>query len=305
MCVPSQLRNSLNVLLRASIASSSRAHYERAWRKCVVFHDSLGVTLQLPASVSMILLFIAHLHAHGSAPASITSIISAVAYFHNINGFSDPTNCFIVAKVLAGARNLGSVSDVRLPVTLPVLTRLVLALPTVFTSRYKCLMLRAMMVLAFKAYLRVGEMVPRSRNMVQGCLHMGDVLLSGDIISLSFRRFKHSTRQGPQSLHVKGECIPGSLIYPASFLREFLSARGGVPSIFFSYPDGSPMLRHEFDVSLKRLLEFCGYQTSAFKGHSFRIGAATAAALRGESDAQIRAAGRWTSDAFKKYIRIA
>ena len=73
----------------------------------------------------------------------------------------------------------------------------------------------------------------------------------------------------------------------------------------FAYPDGSPMLRSEFDVSLKRLLGFCGYQTSAFKGHSFRIGAATAAALRGESDAQIRAAGRWTSDAFKKYIRIA
>ena len=65
------------------------------------------------------------------------------------------------------------------------------------------------------------------------------------------------------------------------------------------------MLRHEFDVSLKRLLEFCSYQTNAFKGYSFRIGAATAAALRGESDAQIRAAGRWTSDAFKKYIGIA
>ena len=139
MCVPNQLMNCLNVLLRASIASSSRAHYERAWRQFVFYHDSLGVTLQLPVSVSMILLFIAHLHAHGSAPASITSIISAVAYFHKINGFSDPTNCFIVAKVLAGARNLGSVSDVHLPVTLPVPTRLVLALPTVFKSRYKCL----------------------------------------------------------------------------------------------------------------------------------------------------------------------
>ena len=84
--VPNQLRNSLTVLLHASIASSSRAHYERAWRQFVFFHDSLGVTLQLPVSVSMILLFIAHLHAHGSALASITSIISAVAYLHNING---------------------------------------------------------------------------------------------------------------------------------------------------------------------------------------------------------------------------
>ena len=73
----------------------------------------------------------------------------------------------------------------------------------------------------------------------------------------------------------------------------------------FAYPYCSPVLSSEFDVSLKRLLGFCGYQTSAFKVHSFRIGAATAAALSGESDAQIRAAGRWTTDAFKKYIRIA
>ena len=58
-------------------------------------------------------------------------------------------------------------------------------------------------------------------------------------------------------------------------------------------------------MSLKRLFVFCGYQSSAFKGHNFRIRVATAAALRGESDAQIRPAGKWTSDAFKKYIRIA
>lgn len=303
--VPGRLRDSLNQLLRASIAPSSRAHYERSWNKFVLFNASLGLSSQLPASVSTMLLFIAHLHASGAAPASIVSIVSAIAYFHKIHGFDDPSNCFIVAKALAGARNLGSVPDVRLPVTLPILTRLVLALPTVFTSRYKCLMLRAMMVLAFKAYLRVGEMVPRSRSQVGGCLQLGDVLLSGDLISISFRRFKHSTRQGPQSLQVRGECIPGSPIYLASFMREFQSGRGQIQSSLFAYADGSPMLRSEFDVSLKRLLGFCGYETSSFKGHSFRIGAATAAALRGESDAQIRAAGRWTSDAFKKYIRIA
>ena len=201
--------------------------------------------------------------------------------------------------------NIGLVPDVRLPITLPVLIRLVLALPTVFTSRYKCLMFRAMMVLAFKAYLRVGEIVPRSRSQVQGCLHMGDILLSGDLVSISFCRFKHSARHGPQSLQVRGDCIPGSLIYVGAFLREFLSVRGNIQSPFFANADGSPMLRSEFEISLKRLFSFCGYQTTSFKGHSFRIGAATAAALRGESDAQIRAAGMWSSDAFRKHIRIA
>ena len=125
------------------------------------------------------LLFIAHLNANGSAPASIVSTVSAVAYFHKINGSHDPSNCFMVSKLLAGARNLGTVPDVRLPVTLPVLSRLMHALPTVFASRYKCLMLRAKMVLAFKAYLPIGEMVPRSRGTIRGCLHMDDVLYPG------------------------------------------------------------------------------------------------------------------------------
>ena len=73
----------------------------------------------------------------------------------------------------------------------------------------------------------------------------------------------------------------------------------------FAYADGSVMLRREFDALLKRLLLFSGFNPKVFKGHSFRIGAATSAALRGDSDAKIRAAGRWASDAFRKYIRIA
>ena len=133
------------------------------------FHVSLGLPTRLLVSVPMVLFFIAHLSASGSAPASIVSTVSAVAYFHKINGFHDPSNCFMVSKLFAGARNLGTVPDVRLPVTLPVLvrlpvtlpvlvrlpvtlpvlSRLVQALPTVFASWYKCLMFPAMMVLAF------------------------------------------------------------------------------------------------------------------------------------------------------------
>ena len=95
------------------------------------------------------------------------------------------------------------------------------------------------MVLAFKAYLQVGEMVPRSRCMVSGCLSLGDVLLSGVLITISFRRFKHSAQQGPLSLQFSG---------------EGMSVRGVVPAPLFAYPDGLPMLRVEFDASAAALL---------------------------------------------------
>ena len=65
----------------------------------------------------------------------------------------------------------------------------------------------------------------------------------------------------------------------------------------------SPITVSQFDTELQRCLIFCGLDTSRYKGHSFRIGAACHAADKGFSDAQTRALGRWKSDAFKVYIR--
>ena len=55
---------------------------------------------------------------------------------------------------------------------------------------------------------------------------------------------------------------------------------------------------------LRSVLSFCGLDTARYKSHSFRIGAAFDAALRGFSDAQIRLMVRWRSDAFRQNIRL-
>ena len=65
----------------------------------------------------------------------------------------------------------------------------------------------------------------------------------------------------------------------------------------------SPVTVSQFNAVLHRCLIFCGLDTGRNKGHSFRIGAACYAADKGFSDAQIRALGRWKSDAFKFDIR--
>ena len=67
--------------------------------------------------------------------------------------------------------------------------------------------------------------------------------------------------------------------------------------------DQTPTSVYQFITELQRCLPYCGLDISRYKNHNFHIGGACHAADKGFSDAQIRALGRWKSDAFKVYLR--
>jgi len=68
-------------------------------------------------------------------------------------------------------------------------------------------------------------------------------------------------------------------------------------------PITQPFTRSYFTQCLSQALSFSGLDTELYKSHSFRIGAASWAAAKGMSDAQIRTFGRWKSTTFLRYIR--
>ena len=90
---------------------------------------------------------------------------------------------------------------------------------------------------------------------------------------------------------------------PVNLLLAYLNLRGTSPGPLFCWPDLSPISRNFFTKALADSLRFCDLDVSGYKSHSFRIGAASWAAFKGMSDAQIRAFGRWKSNAFLRYIR--
>jgi hypothetical protein len=53
------------------------------------------------------------------------------------------------------------------------------------------------------------------------------------------------------------------------------------------------------------LLQFIGLDHKCYKGHSFRIGAGTNAVNMGFSEQYIRKLGQWNSNAIQKYTRIS
>ena len=96
----------------------------------------------------------------------------------------------------------------------------------------------------------------------------------------------------------------GNAICPIAACLSYVAVRGDQPGPFFVKRDGSrPMLKPDFVSELRRALTSRGFDSLSFAGHSFRIGAATAAAAAGIEDSTIKALGRWSSDAFLSYIR--
>ena len=115
---------------------------------------------------------------------------------------------------------------------------------------------------------------------------------------LTIRILKHNTANKAFEILIARE--NSVLVCP---VLDYCGMRGAVSGPLFCESDLRPVTISSFNTELKRCLVFCGLDTSHYKGHSFRIGAATHASEQGFSDSQIRKLGRWQSDAFKTYLR--
>ena len=67
--------------------------------------------------------------------------------------------------------------------------------------------------------------------------------------------------------------------------------------------NGQPLTRSQFQGVVKKAASFLDWPVEAYSSHSFRIGAATTAALEGASEEKIMKLGRWRSAAFRSYCR--
>ena len=281
-------------LLGQALGRSTQAAYQRAWRAYREFLDTYNFPFVFPAGERTIFLFIAQMQSRHYSPSTIASYVSALSYIHKVAGHPDPTDSFLIRKSLQAARRISPTYDSRLPITEEILHRLISGLSCTISTQYRKALYRSMFLLAFHAFLRVGE-VTRSEHTLQ----FEDVTQIGSKIQIRFRTAKHSAGHiqtvNVQPVSPKGFC-------PVEAWQEYIRLRGNHTGPLYSW-NGSAVVRQEFVQVLKCTLSAIGIKAERFNSHSFRIGAATSCAEKGASDAQIRRLGRWKSDAFKRYIR--
>ena len=250
-------------------------------------------------------LFIAYLFKRNYASSKTSTYISAIGYIHKLQGFEDPSKVFFISQLMKSFSKVGSRLDSRLPISLEMLYKINDAAKQIVFPQFKMLRFVAMCNLAFHAFLRIGEITFSGKSALPP-LSFDQVKLmtdsQGHVLSLRlhFHDYKHNYNQRPFALDIPRK----SQYCPVQFLLDYLAVRGAQPGPLFINFDGSAVPRSVFQESLNLVFSFCGFDSNFYKGHSFRIGAATLAAKQGFSDAQIRLMGRWKSDAFKRYIRV-
>ena len=244
--------------------------------------------------------------AQSLAPASVAVYLASVRSLHLEYGFDDPTVATPrLRRVLKGIRRSSShVRSHRLPIT-KVILRSLHAQLSVVPSDVDATMFWAACCLAFFGFLRVSEFATRGPFISSRHLSLADVAVSSGSPPSAIRlrlKFSKTDPFGTGCFVYLGRS--GHDICPVSALLHYLSLRGDTAGPLFVWRDGSPLSPAQVNFYLRDLLSRAGI-TGTYSSHSFRIGAATAAAAAGVPEHLIQTMGRWSSMAYLAYVRTS
>ena len=256
----------------------------------------------------MLVNFITYLHINQFSPATIATYMTAISYMSKLNGCDDHSTSFIVSKLLCAIQRKGAAPDMRLPIQLDLLHKLVAACETISGEDFIIHLLKAMFLLAFHALLRVSEFTTTDPSISETTLQLADCYFSKEnnvikSMDIHLKHFKGNTSRAAVVISIKKS---GNVAHcPVRAMLLYLTYRSKIGGPLFIMPNKTAVTRAFFARKLSTALIHTSVENpSRFKSHSFRIGSATSMASKGLSDTEIQRMGRWNSNAFKRYIRI-
>ena len=294
--------------MNGMLADNSLKSYRKAIESFKDFvKKSTNNDIFFPPSLQNVLNYITYLHLNGYAYTTVVGKISAIAYLCKILNVVDITKLFVVQKMLVAVKRKGHCIDSRAPITFDILVKIIQAVDFSDRPIYLKLLIKSMYLIAFNAFLRVGEFTVNTQNDYRKVIQISDIRFFEDstnerVLELTIREYKHNIKGPPfivlipKSTH-KNVCV-------VNILMEYIKIRPNVIGPLFIFTDSKAVSRRFFINELNKDAQCTGMISKNIKSHSFRIGAATTASMCGINDDTIKRLGRWKTDSFKRYVRV-
>ncbi len=288
------------------IRSSTARTYASAQRRFLDFCN-LYHLCPVPCTEETALLYVAHLDKANLSSRSIKVYLSALHSLHIQEGVPYSIGeSERLKRALRAVTIKNPAPRQKLPITYEILTRMRGAVPEDSDG----ITYSAAMTLAFFGCLRAAELcvVETFDPMVNLCF--GDISFSttaeGKMVRVHIKRSKTDTMNAGFTLYIG--CIASPVcahcclqLLQASRLATSSLVRAWDPLLVLS--TGKPLRKQEFIRFTKQILTIIGIDPSGYSGHSYRAGAATSGAEAGFADYELQLLGRWSSDAYQRYIR--
>ena len=318
--IPSSLSKALVKAANNSLASSTWMSYGSIHKHLKGCQDYTGKRLQFPFTHESVLTLLGYLFGQTTLKsATINNLMSALRTAHISKGYYlHVLRPDIVSSLLKGRANrdacLARRKVERLPVTVDILNMLglILELNTQLSRPYK-LLVWAVSVIAFWGSFRIGELLSKRARTIdpETDLLKKDVMLVSRKVSGKNKEILQVSLKSPKE--ARGNSVPvvvevfqtGDSLCPVKAYKDYSEAVGvkKLNSAAFRVPICGEAYRHQrFNADLKMLLG-PHIKYGRILGHSFRAGLASLMAKKGFSQDEIKGIGRWTSEAFMKYIK--
>ena len=262
----------------------------------------------IPTTESILCYFVTHL-ARTVQHDTIKVYLSATKHLHLQQNYHLELDKFIrLQYVLRGIkRSQTKTTKIRLPILQEHMEMFYHLLHPFSVRNRDNSMIWAAMCIAFFGFLRTSELTVNRLFNEEIHLGKGDIVFEPSFVSPE--RMIVNVKCSKTDPSRKGIKLTigktGKNVCAVSAVRHYLSFldKKDPATPLFTFKDGKPLSRTRFVTEVQNLLEMSGVNPLHFNGHSFRIGAATAAAAAGLPSWLIKNLGRWTSECYERYVR--
>ena len=177
-------------LIQSSLSENTVSAYRTALNHFNSFRAAYNLHNTWPIPIQQLVLYISYCFEKEYAPSSIKLYISGISFAHRLNGLPNPSENFIIKKMLEGCRRLRHKFDCRAPILKSTLTEIVESLKHVCHSNFETQLFKAAFSLVYFGIFRVSELVVTSQKLAYKALMKADVIISENAITIRLRYSK-------------------------------------------------------------------------------------------------------------------